>query len=648
LTQLTDANNHATQVSYVGPNPTLITDALGHATQLAFDDQGRPIVITDALTHTNTLDYFGGDTSSVTDALGRKGIRLHDGVGRTTGIIDPLHNTTTIVFDALDRITSQTDAIGSVIQFTYDENGNVLTQTDANNHTIVNTYDPLNRLSTKTDALNVEESWTYDLAGNTATHTDRKSQTSVFTYDALNRLKKIQYADGSTITNTWDAGDRLTQAVDTTNGTITRAYDDLNRLKNETTTLGTVDYTYDNQGNRKTLTASGQPAITYTYDDANRLRQIQQAAGTINGSVVQTVTLDYDDANRRQLMTLPNGIKAAYSFDAANQLGGIVYRKSDDTLLGDIGYAYDTAGRRTSVSGSLAGVNLPAATSTAAVNDSANRLTGWNGVTQSYDLNGNLLSDGSRTYTWNSRNQLITIAGSVAATFQYDAFGRRRKSKVGDTADNYLYDGWNFIQRQRGSTTYNLLTGGVDEVFAQYSSDGTLIPLIDALGSTLAIANSSQAIIGNTGYEPYGATTRTGSAKRYSQQYTGREDDLTGLYFYRARHYSPSTGRFISEDPIGWASGQANDYSYVRRNPIGYVDPSGLFGIPGAVYGGISGAIGGYITGGGGQGGIIRCPGGRSGWLRASRRSGWGGCWEHHGLPAWSDRGKCSKWERPR
>ena len=52
----------------------------------------------------------------------------------------------------------------------------------------------------------------------------------------------------------------------------------------------------------------------------------------------------------------------------------------------------------------------------------------------------------------------------------------------------------------------------------------------------------------------------------------------TGLYYYRNRWYDPETGRFISEDPIGFAGGDVNLYGYVGNNPYGYIDPFGFQG----------------------------------------------------------------------
>ena len=133
------------------------------------------------------------------------------------------------------------------------------------------------------------------------------------------------------------------------------------------------------------------------------------------------------------------------------------------------------------------------------------------------------------------------------------------------------------MQELSGSTpTANLLTGGVDQTFSRTDSTGTFTPLTDALGSTVALTDSTGAIQTQYTYEPFGNTTASGPASTNSFQYTGRENDGTGVYFYRARYYSPIYQRFISEDPIGFAGGGPNFYGYVGGNPLRYRDPFGL------------------------------------------------------------------------
>jgi RHS repeat-associated protein len=98
--------------------------------------------------------------------------------------------------------------------------------------------------------------------------------------------------------------------------------------------------------------------------------------------------------------------------------------------------------------------------------------------------------------------------------------------------------------------------------------------LTDALGSTLALTDTGGAVRQTYSYEPYGEVTASGSSDN-PYQYTGRENDGTGLYYYRARYYSPALKRFVSEDPMGLAAG-LNSYAYVHGNPISATDPLGL------------------------------------------------------------------------
>src|SRR2546430_11563982 len=111
--------------------------------------------------------------------------------------------------------------------------------------------------------------------------------------------------------------------------------------------------------------------------------------------------------------------------------------------------------------------------------------------------------------------------------------------------------GANPVQEISGtSASANLLTAGVDQYFQRTDSAGARNFLTDALGSTLALADSTGTVQTSYTFEPFGNTSVTGSSTTNSFAYTGRELDGTGLYFYRARYYHPQLQRFISEDPI--------------------------------------------------------------------------------------------------
>ncbi len=151
---------------------------------------------------------------------------------------------------------------------------------------------------------------------------------------------------------------------------------------------------------------------------------------------------------------------------------------------------------------------------------------------------------------------------------------------INGTTTQFVYDGLNPLQELNGASppvaTANMLTGlGIDEYFQRSSSNGTFSYLTDMLGSTLALADSSGALDTTYAYDPFGNVAVNGTSGN-PYQFTGRENDGTGLYYYRARYYSPTLQRFISQDPIGLLGGNLDLYAYGLEDPVRYSDPLGL------------------------------------------------------------------------
>jgi RHS repeat-associated protein len=316
------------------------------------------------------------------------------------------------------------------------------------------------------------------------------------------------------------------------------------------------------------MTVLGQTTITYSYDNADRLTQIIQDS--------TTVSIAYDAAGRRTSLTAPNGVVTEYSYDAASRLIGQTF-KNGANVLGTLTYGYDASGSRVSTGGTWARTGLPSTVASATYN-AANQQTAFAGTTQTVDLNGNLTSDGTNTYTWDARNQLASMSGgSLTASFAYDALGRRRSKTVNSIQTRFHYDSLTPVQELDGSGSIvaNFLTGaGIDEYLARTDGASTRSHLTDILGSTLAELDASVATQAEYTYEPFGKTALSGISGN-ALRYTGREDDGTGLYYYRARYYHPIRQRFISEDPIGFRGG-INPYAYVQNRPTRYIDPWGL------------------------------------------------------------------------
>jgi RHS repeat-associated protein len=550
---------------------TSSVDPLGKSTAYTYSAQGQLLTATDPLGNVAHLNCgVDGDLVSATDPLGRTASYYTDAIGRPLTATDPLGATTVLTHDPINGPRQITDANGLTTTTAYTPIGKVASVTDARGGQVAFTYAPSGRMATRSDALGAVTRVTQrDGLGNVLAATDRKGQAASFTYDPLNRPLTASYADG-TLSFTFDAAGRLTKLVDSVGGTVTRSYDSLDRLMSETTPQGTVAYTYDAAGRRLTMQAGNQAQVAYAYDNADRLTGITQGTTSVGYT--------YDTAGRRVSASLPGGITASYGYDAASQLTAITYA-SGATTLGTLTYGYDLAGRVNARGGSLFQSLLPAAVTSVSY-DLANRLTSRTAsgvtVTPSWDANGNLANDGQHALSFDARNRLTAIAG--VASFAYDGFGRRVTATRAGVATSFLYDGWDVAQEQQGgAASANLLAGsGIDE---HLSRNGSTY-LADALGSTVALA-SGGAVKTSYGYDPYGAAQVTGTASDNTFQYTGRENDGTRLYYYRARYYAPLWGRFISEDPIGFAGGDVNLYRYVGNDPIDFSDPSGLILEPG-------------------------------------------------------------------
>lgn len=412
---VTDPLNHTTQFGYDSKgNAVSASDPLGNQATLTYNSAGQPTSATNPLGKTLQFSYDVGDLVSVTSPLNQTVNRFVDSAGRVLSVTNPSGQTVRLECDLLNRPTRVTDPLQGATVPTYDANGNLLSVTDARNNAISYTYDNMDRVQTRTDPLLRNTSYVYDNNGNLSQLTDRKSQVTSYTYDALNRLTLVTFADSSTTSYSYDGGNRLTQVVDSISGTITYTYDNLDRLTSEATPRGTVSYTYDTKGRRTTMNVPGQAITSYSYDNGDRLTGISQGTST--------VTFAYDVADRLTSQALPNGVVTEYAYNDASRLIGLTYKKSGNTL-GNLTYVYDSAGHRTRIGGTLATIGLPQVVTSTSYN-SANQQTGFAGQSLAYDDNGNLTSDGTNSYTWNARNQLVSMSGpGLSASFNYDALG---------------------------------------------------------------------------------------------------------------------------------------------------------------------------------------------------------------------------------
>lgn len=549
-------------------NPISITDPLGNVTHIAYDAFGQAISVSNALGNTTTLTYNPqGDVIVVSDPLGNTTSQVYDAASRLIERTNPLGMTIRFTYDVSNQLTQVVDALNGITAFTYDANGNLLEVRDALNHATTYEYDDLDRLIRRTDPLGASEFFAYDTVGNLILYTDRENQRTSFGYDSLNRRTEVIYADGTTTTFVYNVVGRLIQARDSVGKNLLYDYDPLGRLLKQTTELGTIEYSYNALGYRTAMRVPGQSLVTYNYDNNARLTQIVQGS--------QIVEIAYDALGRRARLTLPNGLSTEYSYDAGSHLIELIYRNVTE-MLGNLTYKYDSAGNRTQIGGSFARTLLPDSIDSATY-DASNRQLQFGNKQMTFDNNGNLTSitdpTGFTNFTWDAGNRLIgfTTPG-VNATFVYDPLGRRSMKQINGQIHQYLYDGLNVVQETINNALFAYLQSlTVDELLIR---NRTEYHLTDALGSTIALTGADGLVQTTYSYEPFGRTVVSGMSSN-SFQYTGRESDLTGLYYYRARYYSPALHRFLIEDPLRFSSGDVMLYGYVSNNPTNFIDSRG-------------------------------------------------------------------------
>ncbi|GAB6044258.1 RHS repeat domain-containing protein [Endothiovibrio diazotrophicus] len=333
-----------------------------------------------------------------------------------------------------------------------------------------------------------------------------------------------------------------------------------------------MEYAYDAAGQLTARRVNGLSLTTYGYDAAGRVTTIEHDG--------RRALYRYDTAGRLSEKELPNGIIQRYAYSPAGDLLSIAYLDASSGEVDRIDYAYDAAGNR--IRRNRTRTSSTPETLFNGVYDDANRMLSYNGYALNYDDNGNLISreteQGPVAYSWDARGQLVAIDGpNGTARFKYDHQGRRIEKTVNGVTTGFLYDGAQAVAELAGSAlgaTYH--TGlMIDEVLGRYAAAGDKQLLSDALGSVVGLADEGGWVSDEYAYSPFGESVHTGADERNSLGYTGREDDGTGLYYYRARYYDPGLKRFISSDPIGLLGG-VNSYAYVSGNPISRIDPLGL------------------------------------------------------------------------
>ncbi len=251
-------------------------------------------------------------------------------------------------------------------------------------------------------------------------------------------------------------------------------------------------------------------------------------------------------------------------------------------------YTYDNVGNRATM--------VDRSGTTTYTYNAGNRLTlitdpSSNLTTNTYDNNGNLTVTNANgtvttnTWTYDNRLRTVTLATPATTTFTYDGDGLRRQTVTAAGTTNFIWDGQDVLLETDVSNNTQVTNTQTParhgDLISQRRSTTTKHYHFDALGSTLALTDANENVTDTYKYYAFGGLLTSSGSTTNNLRFVGNlgyyNESALSLQYLRACYYQPSTGRFVSVDPV--RKGQ-NWYTYVLNAPTIRVNPSGLQFIP--------------------------------------------------------------------
>jgi len=511
--------------------------------------------------------------TTVTDPLGRTFTSSYDDADRLVTSTDAKNHTTTYGYDAAGHTTSVQgpDATIAPATYTYDPNGNVATATDPAGRTTTYSYDDANQPTSATGPLGAY-GFGYDNSGNLTTITDPAGLATMMRYTAAGQLRLIDYpGETADVAYTYDPdGNRKTMTDGS--GEVSYTYNSLDQLTSVTRGGDTFSYGYTPTGLVNTSTYPTGTAMAYGYDRDGQLKTVKK-----NNALVASYTLTPDGLPNTA--TLGDGSTRTFSYDNANRLTRLQDVKNDGTTILDDTYSLDNSDNPyaiTHANGSTDTYTYDALDRLTAACYNTTTCTGAaDYVRWTYDAVGNRTSEtkpsGTTTYTYNSTTGRLasttapggavtnygynargeqTSAGST--TYSYNDAGRMVSATTGGATTTYTYDGdGRRLTATSGATTTRFLWDPRTYHLA-VETDGAGTRLRDYLYGIGPIG-----YIGPGGSTNYYHTDAQGSVR----EVTSASGTSLWRYVYEPYGVVRSTTKLISTaaaNPIGWA-GQYND-----------------------------------------------------------------------------------------
>ncbi|GJM09837.1 MAG: hypothetical protein DHS20C11_21130 [Lysobacteraceae bacterium] len=578
----TDPNSNQTNTSYDAlGRPTQTTFADGSSTSMTYDALNRIVSRTDELGQTVAYEYDArGNLLSVTEPAPTRGAGSKvtsytwDLMGNRLTQTDALGRTTRYEYDALGRATKSVLPGGQFSTATFDPVGNLIERVDYNGDRATFVYDERNRLIQSNQADGSVETFGYLANGLRDQATGSEGIVST-TYDSRDRVLTVTQSTGM-ISYVYDLAGQQT-AMSSPNQSVLYGYDAIGRLQTITDASGTTNYGYDPAGNKVLIERPNLSTSEMLFDTRNRTTHIEHRDAGDN--LIDRYIYSYDDNGQRSSLTTADGTTETYVYDNLRRL-------VNATRIGNnpfnISYSYDLVGNRTSIDRDGVFESY--------VYDDNDRLLSAGTTTFTYDGNGNrtaMIADGDLTrYRWDGEGQLtnIDVNGLELATFRYDVDGNRTGVDRPGSSEQFLIDRLSrtgYPQIIEESDGDDLLTAthtyGADLLAS--TRGATEYPLVDGLGSTRVVIDDSTATMASTDYAPFGEVIAESGSSLNPYLFAGeREETAVGGYDLRSRFYDPSIGAFLGRDAFRGTLEvpvTQHPYLYAASDPVNSIDPSG-------------------------------------------------------------------------